>query len=78
MFLISSYNSSTFLPRNAAILAGVLSDLRASNVAFATLILWARGKCNFIQKLSLKLPTEDELELAICAMKKLLNDENMV
>lgn len=46
--------------------------------AFATLILWARGKCNLIQKLSIKPPTEDELELAICAMKRLVEDENMV
>lgn len=45
---------------------------------FVSFILWAKGKCNFIQKFYLQPPTEDELELAICAMKKLLNDENMV
>lgn len=45
---------------------------------FASFILWAHGKCNFIQKFFIKPPTEDELELAIYAMKKLLEDENMV
>ena len=45
---------------------------------FVSFILWAHGKCDFIQKFYLKPPTEDELELAIYAMKKLLEDENMV
>src|SRR5574344_365343 len=35
----SSYNSSTFLPLNAATCSGVLCILKASNVALATLIL---------------------------------------
>lgn len=43
-----------------------------------TFYLWVHGKCNFIQKFYLKPPTEAELELAICAMKKLAEDENVV
>ena len=45
---------------------------------FVCFILWAKGKCDFIQKFYLTPPTDEELELAIYAMKKLLEDENVV
>lgn len=43
-----------------------------------TLFMWAKGKCDFLQKFFLKEPTYQELELAICAMKVLAKKEENV
>lgn len=56
----------------------ILKSIAVIVSVFVSFILWAKGKCNFIQKFFLKPPTDNELELAIYAMNKLAEDENMV
>lgn len=43
-----------------------------------TLLMWAKGKCDFIQKFFIKEPTHQEMELAICAMKALAKKKENV